>query len=232
MRRALAGASLALAALAVPALAQHPAMDSAVARQLRTAQTPEVEVIGRARQVEGAWFLVVAVRALRLSGSAVTVVACVADSAATVAARCVPLPTPSIDRNLFAADSSEVLLRDLDGDGKADAVVGVSYGSPSYPAVGPTSFWRHYVVVFDPAPVVRANIATAEDPGASGMPHRSGHLTLEDVNGDGKPELVIRGQRCDQDPSMSDAACREYTQTWAYRPATRTWAPAPAARGR
>ncbi len=233
LRSPVTGLALLLISVQPVRAQRHPEIDSAVARQLRSAAMPEIEILAAAAEGPGGRFVVTAARSRELSGAAVTAHACAADStAAAITVRCVVLPTPRVEANLFAfaGDTVRQTVRDFTGDGRADAVIVLSYTGPPEPAVGSTAYSKAYAVVFEPAPRVILTIDVALDPGASAIPHRTGRLFVEDVNGDGHVDLVVRGQNCQAEPNAEDARCRDYERRWLYRPAARTWAPAAARR--
>lgn len=214
---------------ALPAVAQQAAIDSAVVGFLRTGVTREAEILGRAQAFAPGRSFAVAVRSARTSGAAVTVMACIADSAATVTVACAPVPTPRIDRNLYAADT--VFDRgqtDLDGDGTPELRFSLGYSTPSVAAVGPDAYRRHYV--FRPAaagPQLLVDILVREEPGASGMPQRLGRLAMDDWDQDGVQDFIVHMDICPQRMEPG-ADCRYQQITYAYRRATRTWARVPA----
>lgn len=206
---------------------QDPRLTSvaqAVEQVLESPATPFVEFLGTPRQfAPGRWFTI-ASRSRAESGAPVSVYACVADSAVTYTARCIVVPTPRLDYSLFAADTPQDRSEsDLDGDSVPELRFSLTYSTRSEPAVGPDLFTRHYVFRAAPAPRMVLEIVVAHDPGASGLPHRSGSIHVQDADGDGVPDLIVRGTQCAREPDGSGEGCRDYEWTWLWRRATRTW---------
>lgn len=196
----------------------------AVQRALTTDAIPFVEFLGTPRQfAPGRWFALAA-RSRLESGAPVTVHGCAVDSAATYTAQCAVVPTPRLGPSLFSSDTAtDRSEADLDGDSVPEIRFTLTYSSRSEPAVGPDLLVRHYVYRAAPAPRLVVEIWVSHDPGASAIPHRSGELSAEDANGDGRTDFVLRGMQCPEEPDEEETGCRPYTWTWLWRPATRTW---------
>lgn len=209
------------------------AADSAVAALLRAAATPEVEILAPARPLGDGRYGVVAARARDLMGTAPTAHACVAgDSAGTWRAACVALPTPRIDRNLFAVSADTAAgwhTGDLDGDGSPEMLVRLGYDGVPEPAVGSTGYGRVYAIELAPRLRVALTIDAGLAPGSSFATIREGAVRLADTNGDGHADLVLEGRTCDGRDALEAGRCRPVRRVYRWT-AARGWAAGAAAR--
>ena len=232
--------ALATLALALPLRAQgNPAVDSAVAAALRTAAAPEIEFIAPARPLGDGRYAAVAARARAIMAAAVTVHACVAappapDSAGGWRATCIPLPTPGIDRNLFAASVDTAAgwhAGDLDHDGALELLIRLGYDGVPERAVGSTGYGKGYAIELAPRMRVALVIDAGIAPGSSFAAIREGDVRLEDTNGDGHADLVLEGRTCaDRDAREADR-CRPIRRVWTWT-AARGWVAGSAAPAR
>lgn len=217
---------------AMPATRLPAQADSAVARFLRGSAALDIEIIGPARPLGQGANVVWAVRPGARRGAGATVHACVvSDSAGAPAVSCIVLPTPRIDSSPFAAQLAERREGDLDGDVQPEALASITWNGPEQAVVGADAWTSVFAIAPGPRLRLVANVALDINPGSSFVPHVTAEFELVDVNGDGHPDIVIEGERCDQAPDTGDARCRDFARRYLWNARTDGWA-APAAGGR
>jgi len=111
---------------------------------------------------------------------------------------------------------------DLDADGEPEAMFFVQYHDEPQPAVGDVARGHYFVVDLDPGPRVAASFESQAHPQADVLLERRATVRREDLDGDGHPDLRVRGREC---MSATEGAedCTPVDERWIWDAPTDAW---------
>jgi len=106
---------------------------------------------------------------------------------------------------------------DLDGDGEREAMALVRYMTPPERAVGPAEIGHYFLFDLDPEPSIAFSEQTQRSQASMEL---RGHVTLEDGDGDGHPDVHIRYTDC---IAGEQPECERREAVHLYDPDTDRW---------
>lgn len=197
-------------------------IDSALARHVRTAQAAFYwRFNSPVRPLAGGRFYTLVGRA-RTGGDPTAVLLCVGTvGAEPTMVDCLALRTPGRPSGPTADDNTNFFTEDgdYDRDGEPELSVRLAYGRQSY-----TGLMQHnQLYVIDTQPTLRiAASAYIYIPRGMGPDLE---LTFEDLNRDGHPDMVVRGEACRPPPEEGSAliGCRPIVRRLIWNARTDSW---------